>query len=190
MSWGMEIARRTDQDPADMVRQFVLDASRLLGDFATPIKGYWMTTSAGEYASIRDLSEDRSDALDELAAAHFPDLIAQETNLSLLVRFTADGDDYLLINAGYLRFEYEDDIGPTGGVYVNLVLDADIYARRTRRANSSDNRALADLNAPRLNRYLRALQGHFAQTFTYVEHQGYEGQIDSNGFIGHDDPIT
>lgn len=205
LSWGMEIANDESEDPSAMTKRCVIDSARLLADFATVRQVSWSTEAGGEDALIQDLvstadgatgatTPDTGNTLDVLAAPNFSDLQRVSMNLDLLVRYPVPPIERTLPNEGSIFVEYEHNLGLDAngaarpGVYLNLSLDVDIYARRAYTA-ASDNQVLADLNAPRLNRYLRALQEHFGARFTYIEYEGERGQIDHNGFIGHDGPV-
>lgn len=193
LSWGMEIPDDQNEGPAAMTQRCAIESSRLLGDFATVSQAFWTTESYGEDAAVQDFSVPGAPPEERMAQVALADLVEMVLWLDLTVAYPVDPVERSLRNDGALYCEYEQ-CRPSGkertdgpGISLLLDLDVDIYARRTYTA-ASENRILADLNAPRLNRYLRVLQAHFGTQFTYIEYEGDQSQIDNNGFIGHDVP--
>lgn len=192
LSWGMEIPNAANEPAPDMVQRCARDALAMLGHLAAVHRLRWTTESAGENALVISVDARGEEAAAVVERQAVADAEVVEASLDLDVVYAEEPVDRRLERSATLRAEYDrlyhqpaDGVGR--GVYLRIAFDVDIYARRTDTL-AGDNRVLADLNAPRLNRFLRDVQAHFGQQFTYIEYEGDASQIDHNGFIGHDDP--
>jgi hypothetical protein len=168
----------------ESVFRISLDVVDLLGRLGTTRRIQWITESEGERAESVDLSDDSRQLGDARQSGPPPDLVGAEIDLDLFVSIPDEVDDRTLLNAGYILVEFDHDLGTSGSIYLMLSLGTDIYAPTVTRA-PHDNRELADLNAPRVNRFLRSVEQHFGVPFTHLECQDYEGQIVHDGFVGY-----
>jgi hypothetical protein len=162
----------------------MLDAIELLGDLGLPRRISWISTSDGDEAGQINVSNDGGRIAELRKISPLPDLIGAAVDIDLLVLYPRETLDRTLRRAGSILIEFDENLGNDGCIYLNLSLGADIYAPRVR-STPHHNRELADLNAPRVNRFLRSAEQHLGVQFTYLEFQGYEGQVAHDGFVGY-----
>lgn len=191
LSWGLEFPDQGVASPADFLHRSVHTVISLLGDFAMPMSVSWETSDGGQRAHVQRWDPEQWGSGNQLVVERVREAISASIALQLQVCYPVEPVAREISGGGSIYVEYDGLSGPEDqpirGLYLSIAVNAEIYARRTMRADG-DNRVLADLNAPRLNRFLRDVQQHFGQRFTFVDYEGDASQIDHNGFLGHDLP--
>ena len=173
--WRFSVPRSSSAQPRDALVGCLLSAVRALEGFARPAEASWTSASTGEDAfEQEDLGRDPEATL--LAS---PLTDPTEVVLSLAL-FYADpaGGEHEIRRAGDLWVEL--DPGDTL-ITVRLILDVDFYAWRSW-GHDRDNRATAELNAPRLRTFLERLQRDMGATVEDIDAPDYPGQVDERGF--------
>jgi hypothetical protein len=139
------------------------------------------TESGGEDAfGAKDASQIRELDLEGLIAR---ESIVQITAwLNLFVDIEPGGGSTLLNNAARLWVE-PADAEPDSDIAVDITLsiDVDLYSPLTW-AEDRNNRALAEINGPRLTRFLSLLRDQLGGTVTLMDAEGYAGLVNETGF--------
>lgn len=152
----------------------VLDVVDLLGDFARPTEASWSSATLGEGAEEQEVG---ANPRTTLASTSIPD--PTEVSLSLSLFYTDPvGPACELGRAADLWLELDADAGE---VAIVLFLDVDLYAWRSW-GRERDNRATAELNAPRLRGFLGRLQTQLGARVEEIDAPDYPGQVDGPGF--------
>jgi hypothetical protein len=166
--------------PAD--RQLVDGLTAIVGvldGFAEIRSAEWQTREAGEDALIQEL-DGRGGA--EVAA----ELVAGGSSLRHITSVSLEVDLVCLGPAGRpdrvmggadLALEWDGD-----RLEMTFGLNTDIFVARTW-ADNRDNRALAALNAPRLNSFLHRLQSEIGARLRSFDPSDYVGQYTAAGAV-------
>lgn len=172
--WRLSVPIPGERTAREALLSSVLDVVDLLGDFARPTEASWTSATLGEGADEQELGANPQRTL---ASTSIPDPTEVSLVLSLLYADPV-GPACELERAADLWLEFDADAGE---VAIVLFLDVDLYAWRSW-GRERDNRATAELNAPRLRGFLRRLQTQFGARIEEVDAPDYPGQVDELGF--------
>ena len=179
--WSFRIPSSAGEDLAQCLQRCVGGIMVNLQGFAEVGSVAVSTESGGEDAfEAIGASQIRELDLEGLVAR---DSTAEITMwLNLLVVVEPDTENTLLNNAAQLSVEAAD-AGPGGGIAVDVTLsiDVDLYSPLTW-GEDRNNRALAEINGPRLTRFLAFLRDHLRGKLTLLDIEGYAGLGNETGF--------
>lgn len=191
LSWGVEIPNVNGEAADVLLHRSVVDIARLLGPFGQVRDVSWTVRGLGDDAVVQTFPPETLPDERAIPEPIVAEAYAAQMGLDLFVRYSDEPMERVISQGATVFFEYDElqhqsADGPTTGVYINVSLDVNIYDRRPYSFTAHDNRELADLNAPRLNRFLREVQTHFGHRFTFIESESGSADIDHNGFRSHD----
>ena len=139
------------------------------------------TESGGEDAfGAKDASQIRELNLEGLIARE--SIVQITTWLNLFVDIEPGDGSTLLNNAARLWLEPADaDLDSDVAVDITLSIDVDLYLPLTW-GEDRNNRALAEINGPRLTRFLSFLRDQLGGRLTLMDIEGYAGLANETGF--------
>ncbi len=173
-SWRFSLPLPASTAPRDALVGCLVSVVRALDGFARPTEASWTSAEAGEDALEQDLG-DAPEAT--LLRSTVPDPTDVALSLALFYADPVSGEHEILLG-GDLWVELDPD---GHGLGVRLSLDVDLYAWRSW-GWDRDNRATAELNAPRLRSFLQRLQRDLGARLEDIDAPDYPGQVDALGF--------
>lgn len=172
--WRFSVPRSASTEPRDALLGCLVSAVRALEGFARPTEAAWTSAAAGEDALEQDLGHAPEATL-------LTSTLTDPTEVVLsLALFYADpaGGEHEIRRAGDLWVELDPS---DAQITIRLTLDVDFYAWRSW-GRDRDNRATAELNAPRLRSFLERLQRDMGASIEDIDAPDYPGQVDELGF--------
>ncbi len=172
--WRFSLPRSASTKPRDALLGCLVSAVRALEGFARPTEASWTSAAAGEDALEQDLGHAPEATL---LASPLTDPTEVVLSLALFYADPASGENEIG-RAGDLWVELDPG---DAQITIRLTLDVDFYAWRAW-GRDRDNRATAELNAPRLRSFLVRLQRDMGASIEDIDAPDYPGQVDGLGF--------
>lgn len=152
----------------------------LLGDVARPTQGRMGTLAQGEDAQAFALPAQRAQLLTSISHRHDVTDVALDCDL-LCVALDPSSFVIAQVMTVWVSRANLDDVRETCPLELQLSLDVDVYAAV--HDDGRDNRALARLNAPRFNEFLKCVQSVLPADITDVDAVFHApGLINRDGF--------
>lgn len=172
--WCFSVPRSASTEPRDALLGCLVSVVQALEGFARPTEAAWTSAAAGEDA----LEQDFGDAAEATLLAS-PLTCPTEVVLSHALYYADPaGEEHEIGRAGDLWVELDLD---DAQITIRLTLDVDLYAWHFR-GRDRDNRATAELNAPRLRSFLERLQRDMGAKIKAYGAHDYPSQVDELGF--------
>jgi hypothetical protein len=108
-------------------------------------------------------------------------IVSVSLSLDLLVITRPEENERVIEQAGVIDLEIDDHTSDEGTIGMHISIDIDIYSPITW-GKHRDNRALAELNGPRLSRFLAAVRSKLRGTCDAIDAENYPDLVDETGF--------
>jgi hypothetical protein len=102
-------------------------------------------------------------------------------SLDLLVTLGPGSGENWILRAGLLELEIDEHTADDHTIGLHLSIDIDIYSPTTW-GERRENRALAELNGPRLSKFLGIVRRDLGGTCDAIDAEDYPGLVDETGF--------